>query len=341
MLKRGEKSVFIAVLLISLSAVIVLSVSGCRRAGMDEPSDYDYRSGTYGLTLSFPANTLTKIYENDRDARFMVEIRNRGAFPQSDEISDFYGKLWIGGYDTNILKIYPRLGSGSENGVELNANELEGKSSYNRDGGFSIVEFKIDAGELPLGTPFYKPRIIVTASYFYKTIANPMICVDPDPRSTKIKEKVCTIGDYSGSVMGSRSGGGTGSQGAPVAVTRIEEDVTSNDIMFKIYIQNSGSGLVISEGDIGTNPSEGYDRSDINKVRIDDIRAGSIPMTECRPPIASDVQLINDKGYIFCRLDKSAVGAEAYTTPLNIQLSYGYTTSIERQIEVFEELSFR
>ena len=64
-------------------------------------------------------------------------------------------------------------------------------------------------------------------------------------------------------------------------------------------------------------------------------------MTECRPTIGRDVELIDEKGHIFCRLDKAAVGGEAYVTPLNIILSYGYVNSIERDIEIFEEVEFR
>ncbi len=342
MVKMVKKGVLIAILII-----LILSIFGCRRADVDEPREYNYRTGTQGLVLNFPTNMPTEIYENDRDVRFMVEVRNKGAFPQSDEVDEFRGKLWIGGHDDRILRIYPRLGSSISQGVNLDGYELEGKSVYNRDGGYSGVEFQMDVGDLPQGMPYYRPRLIVTASYLYKTIANPMICVDPEPRSTRVREKVCEIGDYGtmgrggGSGKGGRVGAGQGSQGAPIAVTRIEEDVTGSDIIFKIYIRNAGQGLVILESDIDQNPNEGYDWRDMNLVRIEDIRVGNIRMTECRPTIGRDVQLIDDEGYIFCRLDKSVAGGKAYVTPLNIMLSYGYTTSIERDIEVFEEVSFR
>lgn len=342
MIKMVKKRVLIAILV-----VLIFLISGCKRADVDEPTEYNYRTGTQGLELKFPTNIPTELYENDRDARFMVEVRNKGAFPQSGEVEEFNGKLWVGGHDERILKIYPRLGSSISQGVNLDGQELEGKSVYNRDGGYSGVEFQIDVGELPEGMPYYRPRLIVTTSYLYKTIANPMICVDPEPRSTRVREKVCDIGDYAsvgsggGSGSGGRVGSGVGSQGAPIAVTRIEEDVTGTDIIFKIYIQNIGQGLVILESDIDQNPNEGYDWRDMNLVRIEDIKVGNIRMTECRPSIGRDVQLIDEKGYIFCRLDKSVAEGKAYVTPLNIVLSYGYTTSIERDIEIFEEVSFR
>jgi hypothetical protein len=332
--------------------IVILLMSGCSPYRTDEPQEVNYRVGTEGLTMRLPTDTPTQIYERDSDVRFIVEVRNKGAFPQSDEVDEFRGKLWVGGFDDRILQIYPRLGSSIEYGVDLFGEELEGKSPYNQDGGYSAVEFQMDVGELPQGMPYYRPRLIITSSYFYKTIANPMICVDPEPRSTRIREKVCEIGDYGavgtggGSGRGGSVGSGLGSQGAPIAVTRVEEDVTTTDILFKIYIQNLGSGengrgLVILESDIDLNPNEGYDWRDMNLVRIEDIRVGNLPMTECRPSIGRDVQLIEDKGYIFCRLDKAAAGGKAYVTPLNIVLSYGYTTSVQRDVEIFEEVSFR
>jgi len=340
MVKMQKKSILIVVL-------IILSISGCRRADIDEPREFNYRTGTEGLYLKLPTNMPTEVYENDQDVRFIVEVRNRGAFPQSDEVDDFYGKLWMGGYDDRILQIYPRLGSSVYQGVDLDGYNLEGKSVYNRDGGYDAVEFQMDVGDLPPGMPYYRPRIIMTASYLYKTMANPMICVDPEPRSTRVREKVCEIGDYSalgsggGSGRGGSVGAGLGSQGAPIAVTRVEEDVTGTDILFKIYIQNVGGGLVILESDIDNNPNEGYDWRDMNMIRIEDIKVGNVRMTECRPAIGRDVELIDERGYIFCRVDKSIAKGKAYVTPLNIILSYGYTTSIERDIEIFEEVSFR
>jgi len=325
MVKTGKKRVLIAVLV-----VLIISLSGCGAKRTDEPDDVVYRTGTEGLTLEFPTDTPREVYEEDDDVRFIVEVRNKGAFPQSDEIDDFEGKLWVGGYDENILQIYPRLRGSIGQGVDLEEAELEGKSPYNRDGGYSAVEFEMDVGELPTGMSNYNPKIIVTASYKYQTIASTEICIDPEPRSTKIREKVCTI-DESISI---------GSQGAPIVVTSIEEDVTSSDFLFKIYIENQGRGMVIEESDVDNNPNEGYDWRDLNNIMIEDVRVGNQRVGECRPSIGTNVQLIDDKGYIFCRLAKSIAGGKAYETALNIELSYAYTSSAEHEIEVFEEVSF-
>ena len=318
--------------LVLILVILVLVSIGCNRKKSQEPSEINYRTGTQGLVLTFPTNTPTKVYENDRGVKFVVEVRNKGAFPQAEEIGEFRGNLWIGGFDGRIVNIFPRIGGNILNGIPLVKEELEGKSPYNKDGGYSAVEFEMDVMDLPQGMPFYRPSIIFTASYFYKTIASPTLCVDPEPRSTMIREKSCTLTQSIN----------PGSQGAPVQITQVTQDVTSSDILFKIYIQNSGGGLVIDQGDIdGRNPNEGYDWRSLNFVFIEDVRLGNLRMTECRPSMGRDVHLIDDKGYIFCRMDKAAIPAQAYQTPINIILSYGYTTSIQRDIEIFEEVSFR
>jgi len=150
MVKIQKKGVLIAILV-----VLILIVSGCRTNRTEEPNEVNYRTGTKGLELEFPTDTPTEVYENDRDVRFVVEVRNKGAFPQTEETDEFRGKLWIGGYDDKILKIYPRLGSSISQGVNLRGDELEGRSPYNRDGGYSAVEFQMDVGDLPQGMPHY------------------------------------------------------------------------------------------------------------------------------------------------------------------------------------------
>ena len=230
----------------------------------------------------------------------------------------------MGGYDPDILDISP------DNGIRLDEQELEGKNSYNDDGGYSAEEFIANVYDLPSGASIYKPPLIFTTTYFYKTIASPTICIDPEPRSTYVRDKVCTVQETQS----------LNSQGAPITVRRIEQHVTSENFQFKIEIQNSGGGLVIQESDVDNNPNSGYDWRDLNEIRIEDISAGEQRMSSCRPDIGDTVELVDGKGYIFCRLDKSIIGNIVYTTPLNIELSYGYSSSVTKGIEIFEEISY-
>ncbi|MEA2037890.1 MAG: hypothetical protein U9O94_10370 [Nanoarchaeota archaeon] len=149
-------------LIVSL-VILALFLTACRTADIDEPRESIYRTGTDGLRLMFPTNTPKEIYENDYDVRMIVEVRNKGAFPQSDEIDELgpsIGKLWVGGYDKNILQITSRSQSDISPGVTLDSRELEGKSVYNREGGYSAAELVMRVLDLPDGMPYYRPRLI-------------------------------------------------------------------------------------------------------------------------------------------------------------------------------------
>ena len=98
------------------------------------------------------------------------------------------------------------------------------------------MTFRDNGGvNVPFGADKYSPEILVTACYRYKTIADPKVCIDPNPFRAVQERKVCEVRDQS-------LGGG---QGAPVAVTKIEEQVGSDKIHFRIFIQNVGDGEVI------------------------------------------------------------------------------------------------
>ena len=122
-------------------------------------------------------------------------------------------------------------------------------------------------------------------------------------------------------------------------MTRVEEDATHDNILFKIYIKNAGGGFVIDQDDIDNDPNKGYDWDRLNLVKIEDITIGNRKMTECRPDLGDYVHLIKDEGYIFCRFSTAGISS-VYTTPLNIKLEYGYSNSIERNIEIFEEIEY-
>jgi len=320
MVKIEKKSVFIVILV-----VLILFVSGCTTKTTEEPTKVNYRTGTEGLTLSLPASSPQKLYEGDSNVPLVVEVRNKGAFPQEDETKGntrLDGKIWISGYDDQILTISPVSQSLNDDG------ELEGKSPYNTDGGYKAYTFTMGVGtdNLPDGMPYYNPTLILTAVYKYKTIASPMICLDPQPRSTKIREKVCTIQESIG----------LGSQGAPVSVTKVEQDVTSEKFLFKIYVDNEGGGLVIPTTQVSIDPNRGYEWNDLDKVRYE-VSVGNeqINRQDCRP--RNEVKLIDGKGYIFCTWDIRDE-ERTYETVLNVELNYGYTTSIEKEIEIFEEV---
>ncbi|MBW2983731.1 hypothetical protein KY361_01305 [Candidatus Woesearchaeota archaeon] len=305
--------------------VIVIGISGCREYEGEPTSEaMDYRTGSEGLVLEFPIDTITRVYENDPDVRMMVEIRNRGAFPQYDQIGQLNGRIWVGGFPRDIIDLRPESDL-------LDDEALEGKSSYNLEGGYDGIIISGPAYELPQGTPYYPTKLIVTATYNYETIGSAKVCIDPFPRGTTVREKVCDVYDYSSISLGT--------QGAPIAVTSIEEEATHRNLLFKIYVEDVGDGLLIDENDVAKNPNRGYDWDKLNKVRLVDVTVGNRMMTECRPDVGNYLTLIDGKGYIFCQLNTAGIDS-VYTTPLNIKLRYAYANSVSKDIEIFEEVEY-
>lgn len=315
------------IFIISLFLIFLVSCQATQgqrgKRGTQGPQKTEFRSGSEALVLSFPEGTFTKLFEGDNDVRLLVEIQNKGAYPQPDESEGLDGRIWIGGFDNDILEL-------STEDNRLDDKALEGKSPINLEGGRSAVLFTGSVSILPSGASSYKAPIVITATYLYKTISAPIVCIDPNPRTSNIREKVCDISKYGNIAL-------SGGQGSPIVVSKVEEEVTSNAIIFRIELQNTGKGLVISENE--KDPNTGYDWREMNKVVLEDISVGNLNM-DCRPSIGEIVQLINNKGFIICRLKTTGI-SNVYTTPLNIQLRYGYSSSIRKEIEIVSEVKFR
>ena len=309
------------------SIMILVIINGCGSGinGQNPDEGFNYRTGTKGITLNFPVDSITKVYENDPDVRMIAEIKNEGAFPQFNDIGKLNGFLWVGGFDNAILDLRPEE-------RRLDERALEGKSPYNQRGGYSAAVIRGPVYSLPKGTQSYKPKLKVTATYDYETLATALACIDPAPRSTDVKEKVCDYRNFRSLATG-------GSQGAPVAVTSMEEEVAHDNILFKMFIKNVGGGLIIDENDVDKDPNLGYDWDTLNRVHISDINVGNRRMTECRPDVGEFVDLVDGEGFIFCRFSTSGVNS-VYTSPINVKLDYSYANSIEKELQIFEEVEY-
>lgn len=315
--------------------LLLVFVLGCSPTDRDyEDAATYYRTGTRGITLNFIYNTPDELYENE-DGEIIIELRNEGAFPQSDEIGEFSGRIWIGGYDPNIMLLVPEE-------LYLDDVALEGKSPFNDRGGYDTIRIRSDIYNLPQGVASLLQTIQVSTTYLYKTIANPVMCIDPKPRSTYLRDKVCDVVNYRSI--------GVPSQGAPVNVISVDERVTSENILFKIRIKNEGYGQagygegysvglgkVIDEHLWDDDPNNGYSIDDIDRVRIEDISIGSIPLI-CQPDDGF-VRLIEGEATIFCKLPTAGI-TDVYLSPLTIQLEYAYLSSIYKEIRILEEVIY-
>ncbi len=303
----------------SLFVVIIsfLFITGCSAMNSSSSTTYT-RTGTDGIVMSFMQNAPpSEIYvdsSGDNEFEASIELKNKGAYPK--EGGTLAGKIYIGGFDLSVI-------SGSWDAGDSLPDDLLGKNSLFPEGGYSIKSYMDNDVNFPFESENYEPTIQVTACYNYETRATPLICVDPNPTSTTIKNKVCTIKDTTLS----------GGQGAPVGITKIEQSGNSKKTIFKIQIANLGTGTVIDVNKYSSCMDLKYDQ--INKVEVT-AEISSLGRGDCTPEGTPDspVRLQDGKGFIVCTFDNPT--GEAYTTPLEIILSYGYSSSISTKLNIIK-----
>lgn len=283
----------------------------------------DYRTGTQGIVMNFMTDMPpAKMYDN-MPIDLVVEIKNKGAYPQPTSITGWaiiitpgtkgIGAMYLSGFDDTLIMGMPK---------QMSIPNLEGKNPYNLEGGYDVVSFRgniINFDSRNIDS--YNANFLVTSCYNYETIASETVCVDPEPYSTKEKTKVCTIPpSYSLS----------GGQGAPVAVTKIEETVLSDKIQFKIYMKNLGDGKIIDKNRLNIDCPYSLDYTNLNKVYVSGRVSGY--SLSCKPN--NPINLINEEGSVVCTVPKPAMSKSAYTTPLQVKLEYGYSSSIQKSVEI-------
>ena len=332
-------------LIFALFVILLVLIAGCNIGKKDvKKSLEEIRTGTEGIVMNFlPNNPPDVIHaeqgDNEGSNSFdvVLEARNKGAYPQpEDSYTAPPGRIFLSGYDTNILKFDkdPPI-------EELNGKALDGKSTINPNGGLDVISFKGKVLVGNLNVDKYEPTLLATACYDYSTVAGPSACIDPNPYSTLKEKKVCEIQDITLS-----------NQGSPIAVTKIDEEAFATKTQFKITIKNVGKGDVIRYGalDKCTLVGDKLAREDVDKVYLAGAKIGTKSLT-CGPfatnqggivrGISGDIRLLNGEGFVICELQSSdyASTKTAYSTPMRIELLYGYRNTVEKKIQIKKETS--
>lgn len=303
-----------------ITFIIIIFLLGCypKERKIEEKPHH----GTEGLVLDFVKDAPPlRAYDGEK-IYIYVEVRNKGAYPINPD-EKLNGMLFLSGFDSSIITIDSH---NLENGIKLDDDELKGKSNYNPEGGYQLIKFSGDI-KFPEHLGLYIPTFVATACYEYKTTAAVDVCLDPNPLA--ITERVCEVKDIS-----------LTSQGAPVAVTKVEERIlnlaTENKkVQFKIYIENVGEGDIIKpdEGWLEKcNPYKaGLDLESEDRVLVEEVKLGDKPIT-CQPLINNYLQLYNGRGFMIC--ESTFKGETAYTTKLLIKLKYAYRNEISKSVRI-------
>lgn len=323
-----QKRVFLVLSVI----ILALSISGCRIGPSIDPEERapeEIYYGYGGLEMGFVRDQPPyKIYDLDV-LNILLELRNTG----TSDLSGTKCRLYISGFDDSIIR-------GIDHDVECGSN-LEPKTIYNPEGGYDTAQFITDRIDLPDALDVYRPNLLIQACYEYQTIANPVVCIDPQLYSISSIERACTVRDITTA----------GGQGAPVAVDWVEVRMMKEKVQFKIHVSNVGSrgtlsgssrtslggrGTVLNkQASIYQDCPYNMEFEDYNVIDYDVDMSGA-SLVKCSPEINGDqrVRLVDDRGLIICTFRIS--GESAYETPLRIELDYNYLDSISQRIDIIK-----
>lgn len=248
--------------------------------------------------------------QNDAGKRFDITFKN----PDLDIAYASRGRLFLAAFS---FIDFTMNGKGAEYLLPPSTADYPGTNAQ-------YFNFRGTVRGLPAGQPTATQTILVKTCYLYSTYASPSVCIDPDPSSAT--KKVCTPTRYTN---------GKG-QGAPVAITSIQQETTPTKIYFNIDIENIGGGQLYDPGSIQRcNP---YYPLPVTDNDLDTVLVGAAYIgkqrLECDPPLA--VRLFKNKGRVRCWYDlKDAFTSKTgYLTPFTLELWYGYSTSLSRTINI-------
>ncbi len=204
----------------------------------------------------------------------------------------------------------------------LGQEYLLAADNYDYPGGdLDYIEYHGRIIDWPEGVDQIPQRLLITNCYMYTTFAAPIVCIDPQPYVES--RKACTARQISWS----------GSQGAPVAITRVVQENTPRKAVFHITVENVGGGTVFDPGDLEKcSPyfPGGARSNDLNQIWIGYVRIGDYELS-CTPE--TSVRLYNGRAEFTCTYPiEYAELNSAYETPLVIELWYGYSKVMERPI---------
>ncbi len=268
--------------------VIVLISAGCMQRGADGTVEViDYHKGTQGLVMNFIKELPPDEIWEGNEFVIGLELRNIGA----KKIEN--GIVKITGFDLEHTEVKEK-----EKFVSL-----EGKSPGYPEGDYMIMNFFEKNKDVP-SRGFV--GFTVSAEYEYGTSASSIMCIDPDIFGISKTTDVCEVKP---SVF-------SGGQGAPVAITKIDERIAPLDdglkIGFDIYISNKGNGEIAGNVSVdAAKLSEQELKCDTEKFKLDGRKEKKI---QC--------SAIVEKG----------IGARK--VPVSVSLSYKYKTVLDKKIKI-------
>ncbi len=193
---------------------------------------------------------------------------------------------------------------------------LEADDSNHPGGALDYIDYHASLKTWPPASDQFNLDLMLTNCYAYVTYASPLVCIDPMPESQQ--RKVCKPRSITFPSAGT---------GAPVAVTKIEQENSKKKAIFTIHVKNVGKGEVIEWGKLERcspyypSPLLIKDKNILHTSKL--IRIGN-QILDCTP---KETVRLDDRGegVITCTYDLAYTNFQsAYEAPLVMEFWYGY-----------------
>ena len=312
----------------------LLLLTACIDAGTT--SDEKLLTGTEGIVLNFPEDGLTEeIVEGERFVIPLI-LENKGA---ADVSRDAPAVLQLSlEPDVMIFSLWDITPEMRESGQSV-LFPLNGKALATIAGEKTRLRALLQAKPIDPTLNKIETRVLFSACYPYLTQLEEQTCIDPKPDS--LIRKSCTP-----ETLESDEG-----QGAPVAITEVKQTMLPGDhpddvrVQFLITAKNAGEGVLLHHEDypLACLGRDGSKKPGIyvTKVAFSDFsfiegKGGDI---ECNP---QPMREIEDGFETRCTLNNGIPrSTPAFTTPLSIELRYGYRETISHELSILSATAER
>lgn len=204
---------------------------------------------------------------------------------------------------------------------------LQGDTPEMPGGDTEVYEFPSYISYLPESLERFKQTIMVSACFTYVTRATAVLCIDPRPNSNSAK--ICRAKDVSLS----------GGQGAPIAVTRIQQQSSSEKVVLTIDIKhhkkNALDEVYAVEGlfeKCNPHSINIVKPTDKNVVDILYVALSGIDITDTCSGNGRIRLDQSGNGQFTCKAPIGIYSGAAYEAPLTVELGYGYSKNIYKDI---------
>ena len=284
---------------------ILIFVVGCTSAG--QIKDYNIRSGSTGVTMKFLDQSPPPVIYAKSPSAMTFELANLGATSIEEGYVSF-------ATEEDIVHVQ---------GDRIRPFGLQGKSPGYPAGDQMLLTAQLQVNALPPQTTTLTTSMGLNVCYPYQTVASANVCVDTDVVGRTAK-KPCTPSPVSLS-----------SQGGPVAVTRIEPTLIPQEktvaVQVLITINNVGNGQLYAQDKSLEACSAQSTGAAWNTAVVTAMLADNQLVCNDNKPVL----FTNKAATVRCELPGGMPKtAGTYTTTMTVQVDYGYTSSITKQVQV-------